>query len=54
MIIEAFNVFRGELNVENFVLTKLAFVVVTAALEDSHGKSLWRVQGTCATFSLTT
>ena len=54
MIIEAFGVFRGELNVENFVLTKLAFVVVIAALEVSHGKSLWREQALCATFSFST
>ena len=54
MIIEAFGVFSGELNVENFVLTKFAMVVAIAALEDSHGESLWREQTLCATFSFST
>ena len=42
-IIEAFCVCRRELNIEDFVLTNLALEPVNARLEDSHGKSRWRV-----------
>ena len=51
LIIEAFGVCRGKLNVENFVLANLALEPIYARLEDSNCKSRWRVQGTWVTFS---
>jgi len=53
LVIKAFGVLLGDLNIEDLVLTNETLEIVYVGLEASHGKSWWRVQRAAVTFSLT-
>ena len=53
LIIEAFGILRGDLNIEDLVLTNVTLEIVYVGLETSHDKSWWCVQSAGVTFSFT-